>query len=168
MREARGLDVPQKTVVACILRTKTARTVHCEVPRFGTMTADLQALKDWLNAHRVEQVAMESTGVYWRPVFKLLEADHEIILATAQQRKETSTPRGRIVRNWTLVDIGGLRRTGRNEFLNRTSLVFAGPLGSSFHSNAANQGRTEMDADERSSQSLGLPNTCEGLHHAHA
>ena len=87
MREARGLDGHQKTVVACILQTETDGTVHREVHRFGTMTADLLALNDWLNARRVEQVAMESTGVYWRPVFNLLEADHAIILVNAQHRK---------------------------------------------------------------------------------
>ena len=48
------------------------------------MTADLLALNDWLNAQQVEQVAMESTGVYWRPVYNLLEADHPIILVNAQ------------------------------------------------------------------------------------
>jgi transposase len=82
-----GLDVHQKTVVACILQTETDGTVHREAHRFGTMTADLLALNDWLNAHRVEQVAMESTGVYWRPVFNLLEADHAIILVNAQPMK---------------------------------------------------------------------------------
>src|SRR5262249_46108191 len=55
-----------------------------EVRSFGTMTADLLALNDWLNLLRVEQVALESTGVYWRPVFNLLEADHPIILVNAQ------------------------------------------------------------------------------------
>jgi len=82
-----GLDVHQKTVVACILRTETDGTVYREVHSFGTMTADLLALNDWLNARRVQQVAMESTGVYWRPVFNLLEADHEIILVNAQHMK---------------------------------------------------------------------------------
>jgi transposase len=51
------------------------------------MTADLLALNDWLNARQVAQVAMESTGVYWRPVFNLLEAEHEIILVNAQHLK---------------------------------------------------------------------------------
>lgn len=82
-----GLDVHQKTVVACILQTDTDGTVHREVHSFGTMTADLLALNDWLNARQVEQVAMERTGVYWRPVFNLLEADHEIILVNAQHMK---------------------------------------------------------------------------------
>jgi transposase len=79
--------VHQKTVVACVLLTDPDGTVHREVHSFSTMTADLLALNDWLNARQVEQVAMESTGIYWRPVFNLLEADHEIILVNAQHMK---------------------------------------------------------------------------------
>jgi transposase len=79
-----GLDVHQQTVVACVLVTAEDGTVQRTVRTFGTMTADLLALNDWLNAQQVEQVAMESTGVYWRPVFNLLEADHPIILVNAQ------------------------------------------------------------------------------------
>jgi hypothetical protein len=63
-----GLDVHQKTVVACVLLTAEDGTVQRQVHTFGAMTADLLALNDWLNAQQVEQVAMESTGVYWRPV----------------------------------------------------------------------------------------------------
>jgi transposase len=48
------------------------------------MTAELLALNDWLNAQQVEQVAMESTGVYWRPVDNLLEAEHPSIVVNAQ------------------------------------------------------------------------------------
>lgn len=82
-----GLDVHQKTVVACVLLTASDGAVRREVRTFGTMTADLLALNDWLNGLGVEQVAMESTGVYWRPVFNLLEADHPIILVNAQHIK---------------------------------------------------------------------------------
>jgi len=79
-----GLDVHQKSVVACVLVTAEDGTVQRQVRTFGTMTADLLALNDWLSAQQVEQVAMESTGVYWRPVFNLLEADHAILLVNAQ------------------------------------------------------------------------------------
>ncbi len=77
-----GLDVHQKTVVACVLLTEPTGRVQHEVRTFGTMTADLLALNDWLNALAVEQVALESTGVYWRPVFSLLEADHRSCWST--------------------------------------------------------------------------------------
>jgi transposase len=82
-----GLDVHHTTVVACVLLTEPTGRVQREVRTFGTMTADLLALNDWLNALGVEQVALESTGVYWRPVFNLLEADHELILVNAQHLK---------------------------------------------------------------------------------
>jgi transposase len=61
--------------------------VHRAVHSFGAMTADLLALNDWLNLQRVQQVAMESTGIYWQPVFNVLEADHDIILVNAQHMK---------------------------------------------------------------------------------
>ncbi len=79
-----GLDVHQKSVVACVLVTAEDGTVQRTVRTYGTMSADRLALNDWLNAQQVEQVAMESTGVYWRPVFNLLEADPPILLVNAQ------------------------------------------------------------------------------------
>ena len=63
-----GLDVHKKTVVACVL-TSSGRQVRT----FGTMTRELLRLADWLHEERVSHVAMESTGVYWKPVYNLLE-----------------------------------------------------------------------------------------------
>ena len=68
-----GLDVHKKTVVACIRRVGPDGAVSREVRTFGTMTAELLALSDWLEAQGVGPVAMESTGVYWKPIFNLLE-----------------------------------------------------------------------------------------------
>ena len=68
-----GLDVHKKTVVACVLVTDTEGAVQRQVRSFGTMTADLLALSDWLGGYGVTQIALESTGVYWRPVFNILE-----------------------------------------------------------------------------------------------
>jgi transposase len=68
-----GLDVHKKTVVACILTGAARGTATQEVKTFGTMTRDLEALSAWLAQARVEQVALESTGVYWWPVFNILE-----------------------------------------------------------------------------------------------
>jgi len=67
-----GLDVHKQTVVACILITQPNGTVEREVRTFATMTGDLLALSDWLDSLRVRVVALESTGVYWKPVFNLL------------------------------------------------------------------------------------------------
>lgn len=59
-----GLDVHKKTVVACV-QIREEDTVHKEIQTFPTMTSDLLILHDWLVAHGVTHVAMESTGVYW-------------------------------------------------------------------------------------------------------
>jgi transposase len=77
-----GLDVHAKTVVACLIKDgqKQTRT-------FSAMTEDLLALSDWLGAHGCTHVAIESTGVYWRPVFNLLEGLFEVILVNARHIK---------------------------------------------------------------------------------
>jgi len=78
-----GLDVHKKTVVACVL-TKEGR----EVRTFGTMTRELLRLADWLGEERVTHVAMESTGVYWKPVYNLLEDQGiELMVVNAQHIK---------------------------------------------------------------------------------
>jgi transposase len=79
-----GLDIHKKTVVACVVLTDPDGTDHRFVRTFGTMTADLLALGDWLDWHAVTHVAMESTGVLWRPVFNVLEEGRTLILVNAQ------------------------------------------------------------------------------------
>lgn len=78
-----GLDVHKKTVVACMITPegKESRT-------FGTMTADLLELADWLQSKEVGHVAMESTGVYWKPIYNLLEGyEFELLVVNAQHIK---------------------------------------------------------------------------------
>jgi transposase len=82
------LDVHKKTVVACIRRLGPDKQPEDLVRTFGTMTADLLELADWLAAHAVVHVAMESTGVYWKPVFHLLEDRFKILLVNAQHIKQ--------------------------------------------------------------------------------
>jgi transposase len=82
-----GLDVHKKTVVAAIIVPGPKRSWYQETRTFGTMTADLLALSDWLTAHGVTHVAMESTGEYWKPVFNLLESDFHVVLVNAQHIK---------------------------------------------------------------------------------
>jgi transposase len=78
-----GLDVHKKTVVACVM-TPAGR----ETRSFPTMTGDLLALADWLLEHDVTHVAMESTGVYWRPVYNLLEGmELTLLVVNAQHIK---------------------------------------------------------------------------------
>jgi transposase len=64
-----GLDVHKQTIVACVI-LPGSRLPHKEVRTFGTMTADLLELVDWLTACQVTHVAMESTGVYWKGIVR--------------------------------------------------------------------------------------------------
>jgi transposase len=78
-----GLDVHRQTVAVCVrLPGETAERVQ-HVRTFGTTAGDLVALRDWLEAHQVTHVAMESTGVYWKPVFYVLEEVVTCLLVNA-------------------------------------------------------------------------------------
>ena len=77
-----GLDVHKDSVVARI--RCVSQPVHDEVKTFATTTSALMELNEFLGAHGVTHVAMEATGVYWKPVWHLLEGDFELILANAQ------------------------------------------------------------------------------------
>jgi transposase len=75
-----GLDVHKKTVVACVITPESR-----EVRTFGTMTKELLRLLDWLQGLGVTDVAMESTGVYWKPLFNLMEeTELEVLVANAR------------------------------------------------------------------------------------
>jgi transposase len=82
-----GLDVHKKTVVACRITPGSERGWRKEVRTFGTLTDELLSLADWLRAAQVTHIAMESTGVYWKPVYNLLEAEFEVVLVNAQHIK---------------------------------------------------------------------------------
>lgn len=82
-----GLDVHKKTIVACLLITSADGRVQKQTRSFSTMTSSLLALVDWLDSWQVSHVAMESTGVYWRPAFNLLEEGHTVLLVNAQHMK---------------------------------------------------------------------------------
>ena len=77
-----GLDVHKDSVVACA-RIGTGQQTTREVKTFGTTTRHLLALADWLTAHGCTHVAMEATGVYWKPVWHVLEGSVELVLANA-------------------------------------------------------------------------------------
>jgi transposase len=83
-----GLDVHKKTVVACVRRIDASGQVQQQVRTFGTMTSELLALADWLAAQGVRRVALESTGVYWKPVYYLLEDRFTMMLVNAQHIKQ--------------------------------------------------------------------------------
>jgi transposase len=73
-RRCAGLDVHQKSISACIRIRISSRKLQTETAVFGTYTRDLERLAEWLKQFQVKQVAMESTGVYWKPVWNVLEA----------------------------------------------------------------------------------------------
>jgi transposase len=77
-----GLDVHQANVVACVRIAEGARASH-EVRTFETTTKGLLALSDWLRESGCTHVAMESTGIYWKPVWHVLESEFELVLANA-------------------------------------------------------------------------------------
>ena len=78
-----GLDVHQETVVACLLTGAAGARARKEVRTFRTVRRELEALRDWLTAAGVTHVGMESTGVYWRPVYAVLEGHVELIVGNA-------------------------------------------------------------------------------------
>jgi transposase len=82
-----GLDVHQASVVACVLLGEPGRKPRKEIRTFGTMTRDLEALRDWLEALGVTHVGMESTGVYWKPVHTILEGHFTLIVGNAHHIK---------------------------------------------------------------------------------
>jgi transposase len=83
-----GLDVHKKTVVACVRRAVADGAVEKQTRTFGTMTADLLELADWLEAQGVRHAAMESTGVYWKPIWHILEGRFTLILVNARHIKQ--------------------------------------------------------------------------------
>jgi len=81
-----GIDVHKATVCACI-SIKDADVVAKHKRRFNTTTVELRELAMWLQQHQVTKVAMEATGVYWKPVWNLLEAEFELLLVNPQHLK---------------------------------------------------------------------------------
>ena len=82
-----GLDVHKKSITACVLWAEGKGKTRKEKRRFGTFTRELLQLADWLRACGVTHVAMESTGVYWKPVWNILEGQFEVLLVNAQHIK---------------------------------------------------------------------------------
>src|SRR5919197_2607956 len=83
-----GLDVHKREVQACLLRSTPGGTVRQEQRTFSTMTDDLLALLDWLVAAGCTHVAMESTGVSWKPIYNLLDGHVAVLVINAQHIKQ--------------------------------------------------------------------------------
>src|SRR5207245_2888854 len=85
-----GLDVHRDTIAACVRVPGPNGKRQHEVRTFGTTAVELLALRDWLEAHAVTHIAMESTGVYWKPVFYVLEEAFTCLLVNAAHIKQAS------------------------------------------------------------------------------
>ncbi len=83
-RRCAGMDVHKKTVVVCCRIVDPVGTVTQETRTFSTMTADLLALSDWLPTLGITEVAMESTGEFWKPLYNLLEGNFVVLVVNAQ------------------------------------------------------------------------------------
>ena len=84
-----GIDIHQKTAVACTLLTQPDGSVMRTVRTFSTMTQGLLALSDWLEEQRITHIVMESTGVLWRPVYNVLEDDQRSLLLVNPRHLKT-------------------------------------------------------------------------------
>src|SRR6202171_3308071 len=83
-----GMDVHQATVVACLLMVLKNGKAQKQVRTFGTTTRELVGLREWLLVEDCTHVAMESTGVYWKPIYAILEGSFEMVVANAQHVKK--------------------------------------------------------------------------------
>lgn len=82
-----GLDILNQMIVACLLILGTDGRLKKETRTFSTMMEGLLALLDWLKSNKCTNVAMESTGVYWKPIYNILEGEVEVMLVNAQHIK---------------------------------------------------------------------------------
>ena len=82
-----GLDVHKASVTACVRVATAGGEVRQEVRELATTTQGLLQLRDWLASFEIELVGMEATGVYWKPVYYLLEDDFELWLLNARHLK---------------------------------------------------------------------------------
>jgi len=83
-----GIDVHKKSISACCRRMGTNGEVRKEFMHCGTMTRDILKLSDWMKSAGVTHVALESTGVYWKPVWNILEGIFDVILVNAKHIKQ--------------------------------------------------------------------------------
>jgi transposase len=92
-----GIDVHKKTVVACVIVPGAqSGEVEKETQTYATIADDLGALGQWLQAKGVTHIAMESTGMYWKPVFNLLEGQFAIVVVNAERIKAPRVATGQL------------------------------------------------------------------------
>src|SRR5947207_1070708 len=82
-----GLDVHKKSVVACVLHSDPAGTTRKETQTFSTMLPDLERLREWLVEQGCSHAGMEATGVYWKPIYNVLEGQLTLLVVNAEHMK---------------------------------------------------------------------------------
>jgi transposase len=85
-----ALDVHKASVTACVRAPAAGGGRDEHVEQFATTVQGLLTLADWLEAHGVTQVAMEASGVYWKPVWAILEQEFECVLVNARHVKQVA------------------------------------------------------------------------------
>jgi hypothetical protein len=91
-----GIDVHKQFLVACLLIVGEAGQQHQEIRRFSTMTGELLSCVDWLQKAHCTAVAMESTGVYWKPVWNVMEGLFEtVMIVNAEHMRRVAFPQNR-------------------------------------------------------------------------
>lgn len=83
-----GLDLHKELVEACVRRMEPNGHLHQQTRRWGTMTQDILMMADWMAAQGITHVAMESTGVYWKPIYNILESRFTVLLVNARHLKQ--------------------------------------------------------------------------------
>ena len=87
LKSCAGMDVHEKKVDVCIAYGPFDKPPKFEIRTFSTMTSDLEELTTWLKKYEVTTIGMESTGIYWKPIFNVMEEEFQIVLANAQRLK---------------------------------------------------------------------------------
>jgi len=87
-----GLDVHKRTVVACAITPNADGQPQKDRQTFSTMTVEICQMRDWLKSLGVTHVAMESTGVFWKPIYNVLEGHFELLVVNAQHIKAVAFP----------------------------------------------------------------------------
>lgn len=82
-----GMNVHQETIVVCVMTSEANEAPQIEIRTYPTMTRDLFELLTWLKSMEITHIAMESTRIYWRPVYNILEGYFDITLTNAQRIK---------------------------------------------------------------------------------
>jgi hypothetical protein len=140
-----GLDVHKSSITACVLLAQSGKPLK-HIRRFGCTTRELRELVVWLQEFGVEHVAMESTGVYWKPVWNILEGHFQILLANAQHikavpgRKTDTKDLSRLFRNVPILNsiemspcwvevIVGMRTEAKPCFLGRSGSAYSNERG---------------------------------------